>query len=206
MAQVMEQFADGSQGALSDPEAEIRNFVTTRAASLGSLPVTNSLELFYIRGVGNSKHAGGPDRDTVIYGPEFLYVLDVGFPALCGVSLPFFVSGNADPGFPRYREATVVSVPSRTRADVLYPVETGALLVGTTPGTTAEQLAQEVSEHAKDIQPVAPDLFTVSVKPFHEQQSAQQIEQSAPSVRYASLNRIIRIIDFQPGWFVDRIC
>lgn len=187
------------------PEAEIRAIVE-KQAGISQLPATKGLSLYHIRGVSNPKFSGGEDRDSVIFVPEFLYVLDVGFPSACGVQVAWSNSGSGDPYFPKFDGATVRSVSGRSHQQLLHPCVPSDLLVGVKAGTSEETVRTTLAAYSTSISVLIPDLYTVSVRAFHEQEIARTIESSVPFVKYASLNTVVRLKDFTPGWFVDQVC
>ena len=189
-----------------DPEQEVRRIVQELVRD--ELPPTKSLHLYHVRGVGNDVFLGGEDKDVVIYGPEFVYVLDVGYPALAGVVLGMTISGLGDPHFPDFSKTIVRSLTEETLQKVLFPAAVGRLLVGVTKGMDEDEVKRGLATYASSVKRIAPtlDIYLAEVKPFHEQQIEQQIEQNVPFVRYAQMDHIVRMIDFRPGWFVDRIC
>ena len=104
-----------------NPEQEVRKIIQGLMTS-DEIPPTKSLHLFHIRGVGNDKFVGGEDKDVVIFQPEFLYLLDIGYPALAAVVLSFVVSGQGDPHFPDFSQYTVRSVQQGgSNRDLLFP-------------------------------------------------------------------------------------
>src|SRR5689334_1251543 len=83
-----------------DPNEVLRNLLA-RAIAPDVLPSTKIVRLFHVRGVA-SRSIGNEMQDLVIYGPEFVYVCDVGFPMLPAVLLNYIVAGNGDPNFPDF--------------------------------------------------------------------------------------------------------
>lgn len=186
------------------PEQSVRQAIAA-LSGIPTLPPTRSFGLYHIRGVGNAKYNGGEDKDVVLYGPEFLYVLDVGWPALCGVELGWNTSGRGDPHFPSFKEPQFRSVLSSARNELLFPCVPGELLVGVTEGTSGSTVRTGLKPYATDVKELIPDLYEVHVKLFHEPSVAKEIQTHVAFVRYASYNRIVRLIDFMPGWFVDQV-
>lgn len=187
------------------PDAEVRAIVE-KTLSLPPLPPTKSLSLYHIRGVSNPEFNGGEDVDSVIFGPEFLYVLDVGFPAACGVQIPWNNSGRGDPHFPKFKNVTLRSVLGRSSRELLYPCIPCDLLVGVVAGTDEATVRAALAPYSKSVSVLVPDLYQVKVDAFHEGKIAKEIESSIPFVKYASMNSVVRLIDFSPGWFVDQVC
>ncbi len=188
---------------VSDPDASVRSVVKS---SLGiQLPATRRLSLYHVRGVSNAKYIGGEDKDFVIFEPEFLYVLDVGFPASCGLVVPWKNSSAGDPHFPDFKQATLRSVQGTSREQLLFPSIPSDLLVGVKQGTAEATVRADLAQFCSSVVLSSTDLYLVKVKPFHESQIAAQIEATVPYVKYASLNGIVRLIDFAPGWFVDQV-
>jgi len=185
------------------PEKAVRACVEALVGT--SLPPTKELTLYHIRGVGNPKQQGGQDKDSVIYGPEFLYLLDVGYPSACGVQIPWNGSGLGDPYFPDFSKAELRSVQGKTRSDLLFPCIPTELLVGIKDGIDEASVRQELAPFSTAIQLIRPNLYFVMVEAFHETSIAQELEAVDRVVKYAEPNRIVREIDFSPGWFVDQV-
>lgn len=89
---------------------------------------------------------------------------------------------------------------------VLFPAAPGQLLVGVRDGTPEEVVREGLASFASRVEVLIPNLYLAFVKPFQEPDVAPAIERALAFVRYAELNRRTRLIDFLPGWFVDRIC
>lgn len=189
----------------SSPEEAIRT-VIERQTGLPLLPATKKISLYHIRGVSNPKFAGGEDKEEVVYGPEFLYVLDVGFPAACGVQVSWKNSGLGEPNFPDVKSAITRSVIGSSREQILYPCIPAELMVGVKDGTSESLVRSELSKYSNSISVLIPNLYLIKVDAFHEQEIARRLETSLTFVKYASLNTVVRIVDFSPGWYVDQVC
>lgn len=190
-----------------EPEIEVRRIIQDIIPG-EELPPTRSLHLYHVRGVGNDKFTGGEDKDVVIYGPEFVYVLDVGYPALPGVVLGMNVSGLGDPHFPDFSQHIVRTLTEETPRKVLFPAVVGRLLVGVKEGTDEQTVQDGLAPYASSVKKLAPglDIYLAEVKPFREPDIERQIEQNVSFVRYAQMDGVVRFVDFLPGWFVDRTC
>ncbi|MNJ68697.1 hypothetical protein D3C77_649660 [compost metagenome] len=79
-------------------------------------------------------------------------------------------------------------------------------MVGVKDGTSESTARTELAAYSSSISVLIPNLYLIKVNAFHEQEVARQIETSLPFVKYASLNTVVRIVDFSPGWFVDQVC
>ncbi len=201
------QPSEPSVRSVADPAGEVRRILEAAIAP-DELPPTRDFRLYYIRGVGNSKYTGGEDKDVVLYTPEFLYVLDVGFPAFPAVQLPYEVSGHGDPHFPNFSRAELRSVPGEDWNNLIFPDIPGRLLVGVRAGTDEETVRRGLAPYVHSVEPLVPDLdlYLAEVRLFHEQQVGDEIERNVAFVRYAQPDGVVRLIDFLPGWFVDRVC
>ena len=188
-----------------DPEHQVRAIIQQVVAP-ELLPPTRSIRLYHIRGVGNDKYIGGENKDIVIYGPEFLYVLDVGYPALPGVVLGMTLSGLGDPHFPNFSEYQLRSVQGYSPGEIIFPSAVGHLLIGVQAGTDETMVKNGLSPHVRSVRHLVLDIYLAEVTPFHEAQIGNTIEQEVPFVRYAQMDHITRSIDFEPGWFADRVC
>jgi hypothetical protein len=188
-----------------DPEHEVRT-ILEHVVAPERLPATRSLRLYHVRGVGNERAVGGEDRDVVVYGPEFLYVLDVGYPALLGVLLGMSVSGLGDPHFPDFSKYQIRSVSGYSPGEIIFPSVAGRLLIGVKEGTDERTVMSEIGPHVRSLRRLVLDIYLAEVTPFHEAVIGNQLEAGIPFIRYTSLDHINRIIDFEPGWMSDRVC
>ena len=185
------------------PEAAVRRAV--QHVTDIELPATKSLQLFHVRGVSSQGPSDG-QSEKVIFPPEFMYVLDIGFPALAGVSINMFVAGLGDPAFPDFSDVAVRTLSSTDPREVAFPAVAGQLLVGVQEGTSEATVRAGLGDFVKSIEKLLPTVYLANVNAFHETKIGQQIETSVGFVRYFELNRIQRLIDFAPGWRVSRVC
>jgi hypothetical protein len=73
----------------SQPSEQMCRTLAEKAfLEFGKVPATQKFELYLVRGIGSS---GG--HEAVIFQPEFLFLLDVGFENLIGVSVPWHTKG-----------------------------------------------------------------------------------------------------------------
>lgn len=170
------------------------------------LPAASSSELYLIQGVGYDPFAPKSDpRLAVIYPPEFLFVLDVGLRCLVGGSVVWMPVGFGDPGFPGKNKIDLRSIAKRTEGNLIFPYVAGSIMIGIKEGTSGSEIDKEFSKYGlQDIS--KPDTFmTANCVPFEESSICEELEKNVPFVKYAEPNRIVRLIDFSPGWTVKRL-
>jgi hypothetical protein len=171
----------------------------------GDVPEVKSKALYYIAGVKYFEPENGKPYETVAFPPEFLFVFDFGFPAQCGISVLWKNKLAGDPEFPSFSTATARSIYERSHSGLVYPARTGELLVGISSDRAAEA-TEWVAKHSESAPKlIAKDLLHARVKPFYELSIAKSLESDPDLVRYAELNRTIRLIDFAPGWRLTQV-
>ncbi len=182
--------------AAKTPAEIIRDICQSKLAAGDVLPPTHSLEIYYVR---------ANDQGTVPFQTTFTYVLDVGWPRLCGVRIPYILAGAGALNFPNFSQPLVLSIESRDPKHLLYPAIAGDILIGVKAGTTVAEISAKLGSIVSNLAPLAPDAYTGRIAAFRETTEIAKIKQAAPFVRYAELNVLQQIIDFQPGWQVDRV-
>src|SRR6476660_9412993 len=93
-------------------EAECRAIAEAAVKEYCALPATKSFELYIIQAIAVPV-GGKSDSANVIYPPEFLFLLDVGFESLVGVSIFWTAKGLGDPMFPDFSKSALRSITSR---------------------------------------------------------------------------------------------
>jgi hypothetical protein len=164
-----------------------------------------SIRLFYIRGVSHQKTAPDDERDVVILTPEFLYVLDLGFPSLCGVTIPWKNEGLGAPVFPDFTRAAYRSVSGLQPRQLVYPLIPGDILIGIKGGTPEKEILDGLAPFCSNVKPFSTDLYRANITPFHESEVIAKMENGVSFVKYVSPNQIVRLNDFTPGWSVSQI-
>lgn len=178
-----------------------------------SVGKVEEISLFHIRGVSDVQ-LGSETVRTVIFEPEFLYTAQVGTSRLAGVSLPFELPefeqgpfGLGDPEFPNFDHANFVSVASLEPSDLIFPAIAGQIMVGMKKGIPEQEVLRRLStilENPTAI--IAPSgLYSGQCPPFDEDALISRLENEIEGIRYAEVNRVVRLIDFSPGWMVDQI-
>jgi hypothetical protein len=175
------------------------------------LPPTQHFELYLIRGITQIILEHSPPKKAVAFPPEFLFVLDVGYDALVGVSVPWNSTvpgiGNSlgDASFPDLSQATLRSIPARTPAKLIYPDVTGELMLGIAPDVTPEEARRKLSQAGLKSIEITGATATARCKPFRERPVCALLqEQFGSVVRYASPNHVVRLVDLP--WTVIRLC
>lgn len=187
------------------PLEAIRAAAENALAEFGKiLPPTRSAELYVVRGLSKYATPDG-ERTGVLYGPEFLYVLDVGLGALVGAAFSWTNLGNGDPKFPDLSEFTLRSIPDRDDGSLIFPRVSGSLIVGLQPGTPEADVRRVLEEAGvKDIE-YLDFLAIVRCVPFDEEAVAKHLQDTVDFVKYVSWNTVVRLVDFSPGWQVSRV-
>ena len=86
------------------------------------------------------------------------------------------------------------------------PQPTGKLIIGVQPGTTEQIVINALTPFCESVKKFSTDTYIATTKPFFEPETIRNIQESLSLVRYVETNRKVRIIDFEPGWLIDRIC
>lgn len=176
------------------PEERVRAIVAAAIAP-AVLPATKDFQVHYIRGVDNA--------NDVVFNPEFLYLLDVGFDEIAGVSLMFSVVGLGDPAFPDFGKFQLRAVQSLLLSDIIFPATAGRLLITVAAGTTPDEVEKGLADYALRVEPLGGSSYVVFVTPFSEKRLRDQIARIS-FVTSADFDWIVRIID-GVSWLEDRI-
>lgn len=56
-----------------------------------------------------------------------------------------------------------------------------------------------------DVQPIATGLLEAGCAPFHEQSFVNALKGKVAGISYAQTNRVVRLVDFSPGWRVRKL-
>ncbi|MER8733572.1 hypothetical protein NKJ46_25325 [Mesorhizobium sp. M0166] len=195
----------GFKSAAVEPIAAIRSSAERALAEFGlTLPQVKATELYLIRGLTTYKSSEG-EVIGVIYPPEFLYVLDVGTPTRIGGSFQWQNLGTGDPTFPDPSKLTLRSIIGDDDAHLIYPVVPGSLLIGLKPGTPeADVRAALEKEGLKDIE-YLDFLAFARCAPFQESDLAATLGGKLDFATYIEVDHVVRLIDFSPGWRVERL-
>jgi hypothetical protein len=196
-----------------DVDAELANLSEKRCREIAQgvagddrIPETRSLSVYLIRAISEVRMADGSTTEGVPLPPEFLFVLDVGYPSNIGVSVPWSPVMLGDPNFPDFSRARCVSVRGSSRRSLLGPAIASEILVGIYPDVSpdcARQALEAEGEKLKNVR-VSGSLATATCKAFHEEEVCAQLPARLPNVvRYAEPNRLMRLIDL--AWSVVRV-
>jgi hypothetical protein len=165
------------------------------------LPAHRSFELHVILALSEGGEAGL----VVPYPPEFLFLMDVGFEALVGVSVPWNPAGLGDPVFPDFGKAGLRSIAACDPDGLIFSTLAGSLLVGLRDGTPPDEACEGLEAAGLQEIEISGLFATARCKPFHERSAAAKVEALLPFVEYAEANAIERIVDFKPGWTVQQL-
>ncbi len=200
-------FSKDQKGAevriLSNPEEICRNLFLALPLGDDVLPALKSIEIYHVRCLAYGQE-NGRDIQYVYFPPEFLYLFDFGYPSLSAILINSSIAGLGDPEFPNFKNASFRSVKSRDPNDLIFPMITSQIVIGTKKEISQLDLSKLLSQYVENIQGTG-TFFTGSCKPFHEIDICEKIEKTVEVVKYASPNHIIRIIDIIPGWQVDKV-
>jgi hypothetical protein len=178
------------------PETLIRALCESKLRAGEVLPPTKAFEGYYIRGI---------DEGSVNFDPEMLYLLDVGWAQFAGVRVPYHVVNRGDPNFPDWRLASVATVISRSGSDLIFPNVVSKILIGTVANTPEDVIESALKPFVQNLHLLSADTYEGDAPAFREEETIKQILAGAPVVRYAALDKLVRVIDFKPGWRVDQV-
>jgi hypothetical protein len=161
-----------------------------------TLPAHASFEIFLIRGL-EEVEVEGERKLSVSVLPQFMFLLDVGFEALVGVSVWWDPLGFGDPAFPDFAKADLVSVLSRDSSDLVYPILAGEILVGLKEGISPDEARRGLEDAGlRDITVLrgsrANPVLLCRCRPFREQSICRELLVTLPLVRDAEPHGIGR--------------
>jgi hypothetical protein len=169
-------------------------------------PPEKSFELYLIRGLNTIK-IKGKDHTVVVFPPEFMFVLDVGFKSLVGISVywqsPQF--GYGDPTFPDFSKADLRSILSRTERHLIYPIIAGEIIIGIRDNTPKDRIVDALTNAQLQNVEIFDNFVTAKCCPFHERAICAKLEADLPFVKYAEPSSVVRLIDIGPGWSAQRL-
>ena len=188
--------------AAGTPLARCRRMADDALAPFGaSLPAHRSFELHMILAL----YEGGEAGLMVPHLPEFLFVMDVGFEALVGVSVPWNPAGLGDPVFPDFGKAGLRSIPAHDPDGLIFSNAAGRLLVSLKEGTPPDEACEGLEDAGLQEIEISGRFAMAHCKPFHERSIAAKVEALLPFVDYAEPDATERIVDFKPGWTVQQL-
>lgn len=188
-------------GSLATQEAACRSIAQNAYDAYGRLPPTKSFELYLVQGI-----AEGSEKDVrVIFPPEFIFLLDVGLELLIGVDVFWHPVAYGDPRFPDFSKAILRSVVSRDSGYVIFPNIAGSIMIGIKDGVSDNDVRNDLEAAGlRNIQGSS-WFWTAECRPFAEQTACRDLENKLPYVKYAEPNRVVRLVDFGPGWSCVRL-
>jgi hypothetical protein len=199
------------EAAEHDPDDELQRIVAATLQPGTTLPPLRARSLFYVRQV-----AEGPPAWVPLWVPEFVFLLDLGFPDFPLVSIPYQIPlvqdpsdpsrtypiGLGAPTFPDFARATVTSAAGLAPRDILFPHVVGRLLVGARPGVPEPEVRAALAPHVISLTNIG-NCYSAVVAAFREREVAARIEAEVSIVRYAVPNNIVRNNDHP--WRIDRV-
>lgn len=187
------------------PERMIRRAIESKFA-ISPLPQTRRFLGFHIRCVAHARDdASDQARELVIYVPEFLYVLDVGLPAMCGARVLWRANGEGDPTFPDFTQIGFVSVASLDRRDILHAPRTGSLLATVAEGVPEPAVRTALAPFVRSIVSTGGRNYELDVDPYHELGVADSIAREVAIVTSVVPIAKLRDVAPIPGWRIDRV-
>ncbi len=169
-----------------------------------TLPKLRSVELYLIRGLVDVLIDGKP-AVGVIGPPEFLYVLDVGLGSFVGGVFLWKNIAYGDPTFPDLATFKLRSIKATNSPSLIFPNIPSFLIVGIADGTSDAEVVDGLSKAGlKDVKPSG-FFATARCVPFREEEVCKKLVTEVPFVRYAEPDRVVRLVDFSPGWQSVRI-
>jgi hypothetical protein len=188
-----------------DPWREVEARINLAVRPGGEPLAITSMELYLIRGLNTVDLGQGPVI-VVAFAPEFLYVADVGMRARAGVSVSWVNGiGAGDPTFPDFASSKLRSISDVGAASLIYPAIAGELIVGVVTGTpSAEVVAGLEANGLWDVR-ITGTMVEARCDPFREVDICAALPGELAFVKYAQLNRVVRLVDISPGWTATRI-
>ena len=167
--------------------------------------VVRALELHLVRAFGTADLGNGPET-VVISEPEFLWVADVGLPARAGVLIHWEAGlGYGVPGFPDFSKAELRSISGSAARDFIYPNKAGDWLGALEPGTDPAAAKAAIEQIGAFDVNISGTFVAGRCHPFAEAEFCAMLAAKLAFVRFAHPNRIVRLIDFSPGWDVRQL-
>lgn len=159
------------------------------------LPAARARELYQIRCLAGN---------GVAFATEFMYLFDFGFECLAGMSVFHHVKGMGDPDFPDFDKGVIRSCVDRTSRELIYPMVAGFIMFDADPAVSHAQLEKDLSPFLFDLD-LSSQPFSGRCRLFRERTTAAAMKKAIPYLRYAEPNHVLRLIDYVPGWTVNRL-
>lgn len=201
--------ADGLHATLvpiSDPKLAIAARINAGLPQGAPTLQVTSLELYLVRAFRTANLGSGPE--TVVGGePEFLYVAEVGLPARAGLVAPWARGiGGGVPNFPDFASAKLRTIADAHPSNLVFPLVAGEWIGSLTAGTDPAAATAAIEQHGEFDVRISGTFVEGRCHPFREAEICAALEAGVPALRYAEANRVVRLVDFSPGWDVRRIC
>lgn len=192
--------------AVLDVRAEIEKLLTRTVAAAGGPPITfGSIEIHLVWAISKADLGQGP-VEVVMYEPEFLYVVDIGFAQRAGVQVGWPRGiGFGVPDFPEVSTAKLRSIAGGAPGQLIYPIVVGELIGSVDAAADLASLKVALAAEGVVDVAVAGSFLEARCRPFDEIATAAKIAARVPGVGSMQPNRIVRLVDFSPGWSVTRI-
>jgi len=188
----------------SNVEQTCRDLAHGVLAKGEQLPAEKSFSLFLIRALIEGTASGKPALG-VAFPPEFLFVLDVGYESLVGVSFTWSPVLYGDPTFPDKSRAAIRSIRALDHNSLVYPDDAGSLIIRIADGVPEDRAADDLGAHGLWGTKFSGSICFARCPGFRERSICSQLTKALTYVMSAEPSRIVRIIDFVPGWSVVRL-
>jgi hypothetical protein len=191
-------------GSLASQETKCRKIGQKAYDAYGTIPPTKSFELYLVLGIAIPP--GGSEKDArVVFEPEFIFVLDVDFESLIGVSVFWTPVGAGDPRFPDLSKSSLRSISSRDSGHIIFPFIPGSVMIGVKDGISDNDIRNAFKAAGlRNIQGSS-WFWTAQCEPFAERRICNDLENKISFVKYANRNKVVRRMDFEPGWSCVRL-
>lgn len=178
--------------------------VVSRETGASDLPATKSTALYFVEAQVHVPSRDGGEFVAVPFAPTFLYVLDVGYPAQVGISVPWTAVGYGDPEFPQFQNAQCLSIANQSRIGLLYPYIAGQLMLGLVANQSDQQVRKALAGYDLVDLEIKGSFATARCRAFHERDTCTKLVSNLPTVvRYAEPNMQVRLQDVE--WIVRRL-
>jgi len=190
--------------ASENAEHLCRELAQTTLSKGEALPATKSFSLYLLRCLIEGTVSGKATLG-VAFPPEFLFILDVGYEALVGVSFLWSAVLSGDPTFPDESRAAIRSIPALDEGSLLYPNIAGSLIVKIADGVPQNQIVNDFESRGLWDLTFSGSTCFVHCPGFRERFMCSRLSAEFSYVKWAEPDRLVRLIDIVPGWSIVRL-
>ncbi|KFG90320.1 hypothetical protein BV98_001522 [Sphingobium herbicidovorans NBRC 16415] len=190
----------------ADPRQAVEAWINAGLPQGAPALQVRSLELHLVRAFNTADLGSGPE--TVVVGePEFLYVADVGLAARAGLLLAWANGiGAGVPTFPEFANAKLRTIVDTQPRNLIFPLIAGEWIGSIRAGTDPQAAKAAIEGLAAYDVTISGTFVEGKCHPFMEAEICAQLEAGLDFLRYAEPNRVVRLVDFSPGWDARRLC